>query len=266
MSEAAVLRVAVSGARGKVGREIVAALHAATDFTCVAEADSDDDLTGALLDFGAQLLIDFTTPSAGLRNALIAVEAGVAPVVGTTGLGAAGVDRIREACTRAGTGGCVAANFALGAALLMWFSELGARHFEHAEIIESHPPSKADAPSGTALRTAERMLAARGGRAFAHRDPQTAPLAGTRGGTLGGIAVHSLRPEGVVADQAVVLGALGQTLTLTHRTTSRAAFAPGVLLAARKVWETRRFYDSLEAVLGLPDPATVYASVAEPVS
>jgi 4-hydroxy-tetrahydrodipicolinate reductase len=265
MSDSPALRVAVSGARGKVGREIVAALHADPGFACVAEVDVDDDLTGAIVDFGAQLLIDFTTPAAGLRNALIAVEAGVAPIVGTTGLGAAGVDRIREACGRAGTGGCVAANFALGAALLMWFSELGAPHFEHAEIIETHNPAKADAPSGTALRTAERMLAARAGRAFAHRDAQTAPLAGTRGGTLGGIGVHSLRLDGVVADQAVVLGALGQTLTLSHRTTSRAAFAPGVLLAARKVAETHRFFDSLEAVLGLPDPATVYAAGTQPL-
>jgi 4-hydroxy-tetrahydrodipicolinate reductase len=216
----------------------------------------DDALAASLHGSGAQVLVDFTTPSAGLQNALVAVEAGVAPVVGTTGLGA-GVDRIRDSCLRSGTGGCVAANFALGAALLMWIAELCAPHFEHAEIIEAHNPLKADAPSGTALRTAERMLAARRGRGFAQRAPETTPLHGTRGGALGGIGIHSLRLEGVVADQEVVLGAPGQTLTLAHRTTSRAAFAPGVLLAASRVVATRGFYDSLEAVLGLPAAAAV---------
>ena len=262
MPESAPLRVAVSGALGRVGREIVTAVEADPGFVCVVAVDAHDDLAAALRDCDAQLLIDFTTPSAGLGNALIAIAAGAAPIIGTTGLGSPAIERIRVAATVAGIGGCVAANFALGAAVLMWLSEMAAPHFAYAEIIEAHHPGKLDAPSGTALRTAERMLAARDGRGFTHTDPQSAPLSGTRGGDLGGIGVHSVRVDGAVADQSVILGAMGQTLTLTHRTTSRAAFAPGVLLAARTVATTRRFYGSLEEVLGLPDPAQIRAAGA----
>lgn len=251
------IAVAVSGARGRVGREIVGALRDAAAFACVAEVDAGDDLAALLDSSGAEVLVDFTTPSAGLGNALTAVAHGVRPVVGTTGLGAEAVDRIRSACAAASLGGCVAPNFALGAALLMWLSELCAPHFERAEIIEAHHAGKLDAPSGTALTTARRLLAARGGREFLRPVAETETLPGTRGGELGGVGVHSLRLDGVVADQSVIFGAAGQTLELTHRTTSRTAFAPGVLLACRAVVDTPRFYESLEQVLGLPEPGEV---------
>jgi 4-hydroxy-tetrahydrodipicolinate reductase len=256
-SAAAPIRVAVAGARGRVGREIVTALGEATGFECVAEVEAGDDLGALLRDSRAQALVDFTTPASGLANALAAVALGVRPVVGTTGLGADAVARIREACAAASLGGCVAPNFALGAALLMWLAELCAPHFERAEIIEAHHAGKLDAPSGTALTTAQRLLAARGGREFARSVAETQPLPGTRGGALGGVAVHSLRLDGVVADQSVIFGAPGQTLTLTHRTTSRTAFAPGVLLACRAVVEAPRFLESLEEVIGLPSAATL---------
>ena len=251
------LRVAVSGARGRTGREVVAALEADPGFECVASIGSDEELGTALRESAARVLVDFTTPASALGNALAAAQLGVSPVVGTSGVAGSGVDRIRDACEAAGIGGCVIANFALGAALLMWLAELCAPHFEGCEIVETHHPGKLDAPSGTALRTAERLLAARDGRAFGHPEPVTTPLAGTRGGSLGGAGVHSLRLEGAVADQSVVFGALGQTLTLTHRTTARSSFAPGVLLAARAVVETGRFLDTLEEVLGLPSAAAI---------
>jgi 4-hydroxy-tetrahydrodipicolinate reductase len=256
------LRVAVSGARGRVGREIVAALEADPGFDCVAAVDVGDDLAAALRDAGAQVLVDFSVPGAALGNALTAVEHGARPVVGTSGIGAGAVAELRGRCAAAGIGGGVVPNFAIGAALLMWLAELCAIHFESCEIIESHHPGKLDAPSGTALRTAERLLAARGGRPFLHPEPQTETLAGTRGGSLGGAAVHSLRLPGPVADQSVVFGALGQTLTLEHRTTSRAAFIPGVLVAARAVTATERFYTSLEEVVGLPPAAAVIRAMA----
>lgn len=255
------LRVAVSGARGRTGAEVVSALEADPGFVCVAAIGSDDDLAGALRESAARVLVDFTTPASGLSNALAAAQLGVSPVVGTSGVPAAGVDRIRDACRSAGIGGCVIANFALGAALLMWLSELCAPHFESCEIVETHHQAKLDAPSGTALRTAERLLGARGGRPFAHPEPSTTPLAGTRGGSLGGAGLHSLRLDGAVADQSVHFGALGQTLTLSHRTTSRASFAPGVLLAARAVVDTGRFHDTLEEVLGLPSAAAIRQGV-----
>ncbi|HEV3124228.1 MAG TPA: 4-hydroxy-tetrahydrodipicolinate reductase [Candidatus Dormibacteraeota bacterium] len=256
------LRVAVSGARGRVGSEVVAALRAEAGFACAAEVDVDDDLGAALRDSSARVLVDFTTPAAGMGNAITAIELGVSVVVGTTGLGPSGVERIRDACRAASIGGCVIPNFALGAALLMWLSELCAPHFETCEIVETHHAGKLDAPSGTALRTAERLLAAREGHAFSRNEPSTTTLAGTRGGSLGGAALHSLRIDGAVADQSVIFGAVGQTLALTHRTTSRAAFIPGVLLAARAVTaEGARFYDSLEEVIGLPSAAAIRGMV-----
>lgn len=253
------LRVAVSGARGKVGREIVAGLREDAAFNCVAAVDLGDDLAAALRNSGARVLVDFTTPESGLRNALTAASLGVSPVIGTTGLRPDGVQRIREACAAADVGGCVIPNFAIGAVLLMWLADLAAPYFDTAEIIEAHNPLKADAPSGTALRTAERLLEARGGKPFQHALPPTEPLPGTRGGELGGVAIHALRLRGVVADQAVIFGAASQTLTLEHRTTSRAVYVPGVLLAARAVTDQARFFDSLERVLGLPPVASVRA-------
>jgi 4-hydroxy-tetrahydrodipicolinate reductase len=249
--------VAVSGARGKVGREIVAGLGEAPDFACVAEIEEGDDLSAALQSSGARVLVDFTTPRSGLRNALTAAGLGVSPVIGTTGLGPDGVAQVRAACDGVGIGGCVIPNFAVGAVLLMWLSQLAAPHFETAEIIEAHNPLKHDAPSGTALRTAQLLLDARGGRPFEHSAPRTEPLPGTRGGEVGGVAVHSLRLGGVVADQSVIFGTQSQTLALEHRTTSRAVYVPGVLLAARAVAGQPRFFDSLDAVLGLPSPAAV---------
>jgi 4-hydroxy-tetrahydrodipicolinate reductase len=251
------LRVAVSGAHGKVGREIVTGLHDAPGFECVAEIEDGDDLTSLLQSSAAQVLVDFTTPASGLHNALTAAQLGVSPVIGTTGLGPDGIAEVRAACDSARIGGCIIPNFAIGAVLLMWLSQLASPHFDTAEIIESHNPLKHDAPSGTALRTAQLLLEARDAKPFDHSTPTTEPLPGTRGGELGGVAVHALRLSGVLADQSVIFGAQSQTLTLEHRTTSRAVYVPGVLLAARAVAEQPRFLESLEEVLGLPSPAAV---------
>ena len=256
------LRVAVSGARGRVGREIVAALEADPGFECVAAVDVGDDLGAALEQASAHALVDFSVPTAATGNALTAIGQRVRPVVGTTGIGDAAITTLRTRCEAAGLGGAVIPNFALGAALLMWLAELCAGHFESCEIIESHHAAKLDAPSGTALRTAERLLEARRGRPFRHPDPRTETLPGTRGGSLGGAGVHSLRLDGPVADQTVIFGALGQTLSLEHRTTSRAAFVPGVLAAVRAVVATERFYRSLEEVLGLPPAASLARAMA----
>ena len=249
------IRVAVSGARGKVGREIVAGLRDAPGFECVAEVEEGDDLAALLQSSGARVLVDFSTPASGLHNALTAAGLGVSPVIGTTGLGPDSIAQVRHACESAGIGGCVIPNFSIGAVLLMWLAQLAAPHFDTAEIIEAHNPLKHDAPSGTALRTAQLLVEARDGQPFEHSTPRTEPLPGTRGGEVGGVAVHALRLSGVLADQSVIFGAQSQTLSLEHRTTSRAVYVPGVLLAARAVTEQPRFFDSLDAVLGLPDVA-----------
>jgi 4-hydroxy-tetrahydrodipicolinate reductase len=172
-------------------------------------------------------------------------------VVGTTGLSAADVDRIASACQASGLGGIVAPNFAVGAVLMMHLAEIAAPHFEAVEVIEMHHANKLDAPSGTALATATRLAARRGAKPFGHKKADKETLAGTRGGESGGVGVHSVRLPGVVADQEVIFGLPGQTLTIAHRTTSRESYVPGVLLAIRAVVGGNRFYRGLDELLGL---------------
>jgi 4-hydroxy-tetrahydrodipicolinate reductase len=179
------------------------------------------------------------------------VAAGVSPVVGTTGLSEAGVDKLETACKEKKLGGIVAPNFAVGAVLMLHLAELAAPHFDAVEIIELHHAGKLDAPSGTALSTARRLAARRKERPFAHRKAEKETLAGTRGGEEGNVAVHSVRLPGFVADQEVIFGLPGQTLTIAHRTTSRDAYVPGVLLAIRRVTAAPRFYRGLDELLGL---------------
>jgi 4-hydroxy-tetrahydrodipicolinate reductase len=195
--------------------------------------------------------VDFTRPSEVMHSVLAAVAVGASPVVGTTGLSAADVDKVETACKAKGIGGIVAPNFAIGAVLMMHLAEIAAPHFDAVEVIELHHAGKVDAPSGTALTTARRLAARRKDKPFAHRKPEKETLAGTRGGEEGGVAIHSVRLPGFVADQEVIFGLPGQTLTIAHRTTSREAYVPGVLLAIRRVTSEPRFYRGLDELLGL---------------
>ncbi len=245
------IKVAVAGHRGKVGSVIAAALAAQPDMEFVGGVGAGDDLGAFLRERRPQAFVDFTRPAVALHNALAAVAAGAAPVVGTTGIDAAGIDRIEAACKEKGLGGIVAPNFAIGAVLVMHLAEIAAPHFDAAEVIEMHHEAKLDAPSGTALSTAKRLAARRGDKPFSYRKPEKVTLPGTRGGEEGNVAIHSVRLPGFVADQEVIFGLPGQTLTIVHRTTSREAYAPGVLLAIRKVVASPRFYRGLDQLLGL---------------
>lgn len=245
------IRVAIGGHRGKVGAVLVAAFRSEPDIDYVGGVSRGDDLPAFLKQHAPQAFVDFTRPSEALRNALAAADAGAAPVIGTTGLAADAVDSIESACRDKRIGGIVAPNFAVGAVLMMHLAEIAAPHFDAVEIIEMHHAAKLDAPSGTALATAKRLAARRQGRPFAHHRPDKETLAGTRGGEEGNVAVHSVRLPGFVADQEVIFGLPGQTLTIAHRTTSREAYVPGVLLAIRMVTSQPRFYRGLDALLGL---------------
>jgi 4-hydroxy-tetrahydrodipicolinate reductase len=242
------IRVVLAGHRGRTGAEVARALQAAPDIDYLGGVGRGDDLVAFLDAARPQALVDFTHPSVALDNALAGVARGAAPVVGTTGLPAEAIQRLEAACQAAGLGGIVAPNFAVGAVLMMYLAEKAAPYFEAAEVIESHHAGKADAPSGTALATARR-LAARG--SFSYNRPEKTTLEGTRGGEEGGVAVHSVRLPGLVADQEILLGLPGQTLTIAHRTTSREAFAPGVLLALRRVVAEPQFYRGLDDLLNL---------------
>ena len=245
------IRVAVAGHRGRVGSILAQAFEAEPGIEYVGGIGSGDDLAAFLKKTRPHALVDFTRPSAALHNSLVAVAAGAAPVVGTSGIPADGVDKLEVACKAKGLGGIVAPNFAIGAVLMMYLAEIAAPHFEAAEIVEMHHAAKLDAPSGTALSTARRLAARRGNKPFSHSKAEKETLAATRGGEEGGIAVHSIRLPGFVADQEVILGLPGQTLTIAHRTTSREAYVPGVLLAIRRVTSEPRFYRGLDDLLGL---------------
>ena len=245
------MRVAVAGYRGKVGSVLAAAFANEPDVDYVGGVGRGDNLATFLHEKRPQALVDFTRPTEALHNALAAVAAGAAPVIGTTGLASADVDKIETACNAKKVGGIVAPNFAIGAVLMMHLADIAAPHFDAVEIIELHHAVKLDAPSGTALSTARRLASQRKDKPFGHRKAEMETLAGTRGGEEGGVAVHSVRLPGFVADQEIIFGLPGQTLTIAHRTTSREAYVPGVLLAIRRVTSEPKFYRGLDELLGL---------------
>ncbi|HXC75851.1 MAG TPA: 4-hydroxy-tetrahydrodipicolinate reductase [Candidatus Acidoferrum sp.] len=245
------IRVAVAGHRGKVGSILVQAFGSEPGIEYVGGVGSGDDLASFLKKTRPHALVDFTRPASALHNALVAVAAGTAPVVGTSGIPTDGVDKLEIACRAKGLGGIVAPNFAIGAVLMMHLADIAAPHFDAVEIVEMHNAAKLDAPSGTALSTAMRLAARRGDKPFVHKKAEKVTLPGTRGGEEGGIAVHSIRLPGFVADQEVIFGLPGQSMTIAHRTTSREAYVPGVLLAIRHVTREPRFYRGLDDLLGL---------------
>ena len=245
------IRVAVAGYRGKVGSVLASAFQAEPGIEYVGRVELGDDLAKFLHEKRPRAFVDFTQPSEALHNALAAIAAGASPVVGTTGLSADAVAQLETACKGKRLGGIIAPNFAVGAVLMMHLADIAAPHFDAAEVIEMHHATKLDAPSGTALTTAKRIAARRHGKPFSHKKAEKETLAGTRGGEEGGVSVHSVRMPGIVADQEVIFGLPGQTLTIIHRTTSREAYIPGVLLAIRKVTAGPRFYRGLDDLLGL---------------
>lgn len=207
------------------------------------------DLATVLRSARPQVMVDFTVAAAALANAKLAVENGVSPVIGTTGITLEQLDELHQLCEARRVGAVVAPNFSLGAVLMMQFARQAARYFPRAEIIEMHHDQKIDAPSGTALKTAELMAA--------ELETPLAPpaaeekVAGARGATYRGLAVHSIRLPGAVAHQEVILGGQGQLLTIRHDTTSREAFLPGLLLAVRRVLNLKGVVYGLENLLEL---------------
>jgi len=231
-----VIKVGVLGARGRMGAEVVRAINEATDCELVAALDLGDSLD-ALLKNKAEVVVDFTTPDSVMANLEFLVTNGIHGVVGTTGFDDARIAHTKKLlAANPKVGLLIAPNFAIGAVLMMEFAQKAARYFESAEIIELHHPEKVDAPSGTAARTAELMTQARKDAGLAPMpDATKSALDGARGSIVGDIPVHSIRARGLVAHQEVILGGLGETLTIRHDSLDRAGFMPGVLLGVRKV-------------------------------
>jgi 4-hydroxy-tetrahydrodipicolinate reductase len=250
-----------------MGREVCRAVAATPDLALVAAVDASspgvdvDSLTGlsgtgldvagsteSLVEAEVEVVVDFTVAEAARQNLPRVAAAGIHAVVGTTGFSDADLEALRAAFT---TSNClVAPNFAIGAVLMMRFAEMAAPFFETAEVIELHHDGKVDAPSGTAMRTVERMAAA---SAAWGDDPTTDEVvSGARGGEgPGGIHVHSVRLRGLVAHQAVLLGTSGQTLTIRHDSIDRTSFMPGVLAAVRRIADLPGLTIGLEPVLGI---------------
>ncbi|MHB8618752.1 MAG: 4-hydroxy-tetrahydrodipicolinate reductase [Chloroflexota bacterium] len=261
------IRVAVAGALGRMGREVVRTVEAASDLEYVAGvtprppapeggqpgqpgAKLASDLREAIYQAGPDVLVDFTVAEAAVENAIMALELGVRPVIGTSGITPAQLDQIGRLSREKGVGAVVAPNFAVGAVLLMHFARIASHFFDAAEVIELHHEKKIDAPSGTAMATAQEMAQAHG-RAFITNTPSKESLPGSRGATWEGVRVHSVRLPGLVAHQEVLFGAPGQILTLRHDSTDRVSFMQGVLLAVRGVMALDRLVVGLDNLLDL---------------
>lgn len=269
------LRVAVSGAAGRMGREVVRAVMEAEGMEVVAAIDRqavgtdagtlagvgslnvpvESDLAAALARTGAQVLVDFTLPNGVMENLRTALALGVAPVVGTTGLSAPDLAELDAQAKEKGIGAFIAPNFAIGAVLMMQFAAQAAKHLPDVEIIELHHEKKLDSPSGTALLTAQKIAEARQETGIAPLPGpssvvEKAPGArGARSMATGDVAIHSVRLPGFVAHQEVLFGGLGQTLTLRHDSLDRRSFMPGVILAVRKVRALHGLVVGLEHLL-----------------
>ena len=226
--------VGVLGARGRMGRTVVEAVTGADGLTVAAEVDEGDPRDALT---GCDVVVDFTHPGAVLDNLRWCVDHGLDTVVGTSGFGDERLAQVRDWLSAApGVRVLVAPNFSVGAVLMMRFAAQAARFFDSTEVIELHHAGKADAPSGTALRTAGLIAGARKQAGLgAPPDATASELAGARGATVDGVHVHSVRVAGLVAHQEVLLGGHGETLTIRHDSLDRASFMPGVLLAARNL-------------------------------
>jgi 4-hydroxy-tetrahydrodipicolinate reductase len=245
------MKVAVLGAKGRMGTEAVAAINAATDLTLSAALDIEDSLD-KLIQTGTEIIVDFTTPDSVMKNLEFAINNGIHVVVGTTGFDDKKIGHLKTLLNKQPkVGALIAPNFGLGAVLMMQFSQTAAKYFESAEIIEMHHANKIDAPSGTAARTAEMITAARKESNKANMpDATISSLPGARGAKVGDVPVHSIRGHGYVAHQEVVFSDAGETLTIRHDSINRSGFMPGVLIGIRNVVKFPGLTIGLENYMG----------------
>jgi 4-hydroxy-tetrahydrodipicolinate reductase len=245
-------RIAVLGAKGRMGSTSVQAIEATDDLEVVAQVDIDDDLA-AIADAKAEVALDFTQPDAALDHVRWCVENGVHVVVGTSGFDDARIAEVRELVGESPeVGVLIVPNFSVGAVLMMKFAAVAAPYFDSVEIIEMHHPDKVDAPSGTATRTAEGVAEARRAAGSpALPDATTTDPDGARGAKVAGVPVHAVRARGFTASQVVVMGGVGETFTIRHDSHDRVSFMPGVLAALRAVADRPGLTVGLDDVLGL---------------
>lgn len=254
------IRVAVAGSKGKMGQEVVKMVQQDSELELVAEIGSTPrdhgdqpipyftSLEEALTTTKPDVLVDFTTPHTVKGNMELALSHGVRPVVGTTGFSPEDIERLDKFCKEKGIGAIIAPNFAVGAILMMKFAREAAKYMPHVEIIELHHDQKLDAPSGTAIKTAELIQETREELKQGHPGEKEV-IDGARGGYYNGFRIHSVRLPGLVAHQEVLFGHTGQTLSIRHDSINRESFMPGVNLAVKKVMEIQSLIYGLEHIM-----------------
>ncbi|MCP1388625.1 4-hydroxy-tetrahydrodipicolinate reductase [Corynebacterium sp. TA-R-1] len=249
---ASMIKVGVLGAKGRVGSAVVAGVNAAEDLELVAEIDRDDSLE-ALVDVGVEVIVDFTTPNVVMDNLEFCISHGIHCVVGTTGFDDERYEQVRKWCAAAdGIGVLIAPNFAISAVLTMAFARQAAPYFESAEVVEYHHPNKLDAPSGTAIKTAQGIARARREAGMEPMpDATEQSLDGARGANVDGVKVHAVRMTGMVAHEEVIFGTRDQSLTIRQDSYGRESFVSGVLTGVREVAGHPGLTVGLDAYLGL---------------
>ena len=247
------INIAVCGANGKMGQEVIKAVKAAQDMTLVAKIDINDGEFTSIKDaknsVNIDILVDFTQPKSIYENALYCLNNNINIVIGTTGLSDSQIDELKKLSDSAKTGCFIAPNFSTGAVLMMKFAQIAAKYFNNAEIIELHHNQKKDAPSGTAVKTAAMMAEANENFASGNC-AETETINGARGAnSYNNIHIHSVRMPGFMASQEVIFGSNGQTLKIRHDSTDRECYMPGVLLAIRYIAEHKEFVYGLDNIL-----------------
>lgn len=242
------MKVAVFGAKGRMGAEVMRAVTEADDLDLVAAIDVGDDRAPAL---EADVVVDFTVPDAVMDNLAWCASNGVHAVVGTTGFTPESLDQVRDLFAGSGANAIVAANYSIGGLLMMHWAEQAARFYESVEVIELHHPHKVDAPSGTAATTARKIAAARADAGLGPVPDATTQDEGARGAVIDGVHVHGVRMKGLFANQQVIFGNEGEGLTITHNSYTRASYMPGVLAAVRAVPTHPGLTVGIEGLLGI---------------
>ncbi len=241
------IAVIVNGARGKMGVQACKMLEEHPEFNLVGRLGRDDNLLAEIKHQKAKIVIDLTRSDCAYANSMCIINAGAHPIIGTSGLTQAQREKLSERCEQLSLGGLIVPNFSISMVLMMRFAAEAASILPDVEIIEAHHQHKLDSPSGTALNTADKIATARGVQQKSTHEAQIIECA--RGAEYKGIQIHSIRLPGILAQQQVIFGSSGETLTLTHNTLDRLAFMPGLLLACQKVSLLNKLYNGLEHIL-----------------
>lgn len=247
------INVAICGANGKMGQEVIKAVNSAEDMSLVAKIDINNGEFATIQDaknsVNIDVLVDFTQPKSIYENALFCLNNGISIVIGTTGLADSQIEELKKLSNKNKVACFIAPNFSTGAVLMMKFAQMAAKYFNNAEIIEMHHNQKKDAPSGTAIKTAQMMSESNPDFTIGNC-AETENIEGARGAnSYGNIHIHSVRMPGFMASQEVVFGAMGQTLKIRHDSTNRECYMDGVLLAVRYASKNKKFVYGLDNIM-----------------